>query len=104
MDSSDLLGILSGNSSVISRLRSSIGLSDGEESGEDGDGVGVIGEGGCFANGVHGPDGGADVDASQRNLGGKDVAERRAAGHVAVIHEILAGNSGILGQRCEYGC
>ena len=52
-----------------------LGDSAGVEAGESADYVGIVGGGGCFAHGVHGPDGCSHVDAAQVDLGGEDVAE-----------------------------
>lgn len=78
-------------------------ISEGEEGGEGGDGGDVVGAGGGFADGVHGPQGCAHVDAAQRYLRGEYIAEGGASGDVAVVHEVLAGHTGFLADGPEYG-
>ena len=73
-----------------------LNCSEGEEGGECGDGGDVVGGGGRFADGVHGPEGGSHVDAAQGNLRGEDITECRAAGDVALVHKVLSRHAGSL--------
>lgn len=74
------------------------------EGSEGFDAIEVVGDGGCLAATMHGEEGIAHIDASDGQRGGEDVAEGAATGYVAVVHEALARNAGLLAETGEDGC
>ena len=75
-----------------------------EESGKGFDCVNMVGGRCRLAARVHSPERRAHIDTAQRYLRCQDIAERRAACHIAVIDKALAGYSCNLADAPESGC
>ena len=78
-------------------------LSHSEKFGESFYSVDMVGTRGGLAARMHCPKRCSHIDTSKRYLGSEYIAECRAAGHVAVVYEVLNRNSGPTAYFCEYG-